>query len=132
MANPFDAVKRSIFGKVRDVFAEPATWTPSDGLPLPDGSLTYVGNVLFKHPASEFELSGMEFDVQHYYMEYLADQFPGLVDRVKSRSSNGFEIININGRDYQAHHVVEMRDGDVHRIKLTPAQVQLEVTNPRP
>lgn len=126
MANPFDTLKSGVFKTVEAVMGHPASWTSRDGL------VSYAGRALLKHPATGYELMGVEYEPERYYMEYLRGEFPGLAERVDTQVGRDLETVNINGELYSALSVTELRDGDTIRVHITPYEPTVPIVANRP
>lgn len=118
MSSPFDHLRNSVFFTAQRTFGYAASWVSLDEMQ------SWQGTVLFKHPAADYLLAGMELDPQRVYMEYLRGQFEGLAERVKSRATIELEVVTVAGIRYNVTSILEIRDGDTIRATLVPEETQ--------
>jgi hypothetical protein len=112
--NAFDRFRTTANSVVRNIMAYAAVWIPSDGS-KPEG---YSAKVLFKNPTENKELAGVEYDPDHYQMEYTEDQFPGL--RALVADNNGGEQVTLNNVLYNVQHINTKFDGNAVIADLYP------------
>lgn len=112
--NIFDKIQATAVNVVKSTMGYDAAWIPSDSS-FPPG---YSGRVLFKNPTENKELAGVEYDPNHYQMEYAEDQFPGLNTLVSS--NNGGEKITINNVLYNVQNISTKYDGKTIIADLYP------------
>lgn len=112
--NIFDRIQTTAVSVVKNTMGYDAVWIPSDNS-HPSG---YSGRVLFKNPTENKELAGVEYDPNHYQMEYAEEQFPGLQELVGA--NNGGEQITINSVLYNVQNISTKFDGKTIIADLSP------------
>jgi hypothetical protein len=111
MPNPFDFARLSALNIVKDVFSNPAEWTPSaGGAPL-------TARVLFNHPTDTRRHHRAEYNPLIHSMEYHLDEFPGLFESLRD---GGAEFVTIEGRQYEVREVLANFDGKTYVAQLHP------------
>lgn len=112
--NPFDGMQAAAYTVVSDTMGYNATWIPSNGS-APGG---IVGRVLFKNPTQNKELGGIDYDPNHYEMEYFAGVFDALKPLVDL--NNVSETVIISGNNYLVQGVKQNFDGKTFIATLAP------------
>ncbi len=112
--NLFDGAQAAAGKVVSNTMGNVAVWVPSDGS-HPAG---YTVRVLFKNPTENKELAGVNYDPDHYQMEYFEGEFPGLRELVGE--NNGGETVVIKSVTYNIQHVSTKHDGKTIIADLYP------------
>lgn len=112
MENIFDSLKRRAFDTVTQVMGYNATWTSSES-----GSSELTARVGYKDPSEAQELSGIDsWNPDEPFLEYRADFFPGLKERVDNKE---LEHVAIIGVGYFAIQDIRTKfDGDTFVARL--------------
>jgi hypothetical protein len=124
MPSPFDSIRDAVFNLTQRTFGYELSWMSQDG------EASWNGMVHFRHPASEYNIGGIEYNPMMFYIEYVDGQLPGLVERVNSRDQREFEVVTVDGRQFNVVSIDEVRDGDTIRATLRPFQPQLPINRP--
>lgn len=98
----FDSLQKTAVGKVNNLYAEDASWTPSGGGPAK------TGKILFENPTRAMQLTGMEFDPEAIIAEYFDNDFAGLAEASNAGTA---EVIVINSVNYNVRQVLRKYDG---------------------
>ncbi len=112
--NLFDGAQTAASKVVSNTMGYDAVWVPSDG----SHNAGYTARVLFKNPTENKELAGVNYDPDHYQMEYFEGEFPGLKTLVKA--NNGGEIVVIKSVGYNIQNVDTKHDGKTIIADLYP------------
>jgi hypothetical protein len=113
MASPFDNIQKAVFGIVGKTFGVPAVWTPSAGEPSQNAT------VLFNDPSYSWKVSKVEFNPNHYTMEYKWTDFVGLKAAVDDAQT---EVVAVDGTEYYVRSVKTLFDGKTYEATLEPKQ----------
>lgn len=113
MTNLFDRLKVQAFGITSRLMGYPATWSPSEGGPV------QTCQINFKGPTEILEILDMEYNPNHFAMEYMVGMFPGLKE---SSDANGTEVVAITKdgvvTEYYVRIVRLIVDGDKYLATL--------------
>lgn len=102
MGSAFDNIQKSAFEVVKNLFAHPATWTPSAG------GTTYSTKVLRREPTYKDELNGLEYSPLRRLMEYYKEDLPGLFESTRNGT---LEEVTIDGDSYYVKDFISKWDG---------------------
>lgn len=113
MSNLFDNLQQAAYGVVAHSMGYDATWRATGG--------DQIGRVLFNDPSKKTPLAGVNFQADHFAMEYHAGTFPGLKELVDGGDYS--QEIRINGTAYIVRQVTTEYDG-----KSFVARLELKLT----
>jgi hypothetical protein len=112
MGSPFDALQASADRVITAVVGYEATWTPSNGGPA------QTARVLFKDPADDQRLVGVDVSTIAPECQFLVGTFNGLKELAAITKK---EQLALGGRTYYVRKVEALNDGRTLRATLARA-----------